>query len=147
MSQEIKFNKNEQSSNFIQAKVDIKSEEIVFVYISYFSTIKTTSYAMKDFSTNIIYTDFNFQEWRLVNDEPNSKDISKLMEEHYNTEEKKTKRSTSDSDSINLREINHGCNVEFFYIKEELLEMLIYSIYYKQISVEKKEKIYKEEKQ
>ncbi|KAG4082188.1 hypothetical protein H8356DRAFT_1754301 [Neocallimastix lanati (nom. inval.)] len=38
--------------------------------------------------------------------------------------------STSDSDSINYREINRGCNIETFYIKEELLEKLIYSICY-----------------
>ncbi|KAG4108353.1 hypothetical protein H8356DRAFT_1365200 [Neocallimastix lanati (nom. inval.)] len=65
-----------------------------FIYISYFSTIKTTSYASnkkkseKDFSTNIIYADFNLREWRLVNDEPNSEDISKQMDNHYRIEER-----------------------------------------------------------
>ena len=41
-----------------------------------------------------------------------------------------SKCSTSDSGSINFREVNRGCNIESFYIKEELLEMLIYSICY-----------------
>jgi len=40
-----------------------------------------------DFSTNIIYADFNFREWKLVNDEPNSENISKQMDDHYSTEE------------------------------------------------------------
>ena len=220
-----------------------------FVYISYFSTIKTTSYASnkkkseKDFSTNIIYADFNFRKWRLVNNEPNSEDISKQMDDHYRTVERNRKKdrykyvyilcndltlrycdlkknlnfnfkeeepstsnistsngstskcstsecttskcssskcstskcstsecstsecstsecSTSDSDSINYREINRGCNIETFYIKEELFEKLIYSICYddmekklssiripnyKVISEKDLEKFYKEE--
>ncbi|KAG4084028.1 hypothetical protein H8356DRAFT_1016547 [Neocallimastix lanati (nom. inval.)] len=141
-----------------------------FVYISYFSTITTSSYASnkkkseKDFSTNIIYADFNFREWRLVNDEPNSEDISKQMDDHYRIVERNRKKdrykyvyilcndltlrycdlkknlnfnfkeeepsTSNDSDSINYREINRGCNIETFYIKEELLEKLIYSICY-----------------
>ncbi|KAL6590731.1 hypothetical protein U3516DRAFT_855866 [Neocallimastix sp. 'constans'] len=185
-----------------------------FIYISYFSTIKTTSYAsnkkksVNDFSTNIIYADFNLREWKLVNEELNSENISKQMDDHYSTEEgnrtkdrykyvymlcndltlrycdlkknlnfnfKKQKRSTSkrstskrstskrsisDSGSINFREVNRGRNIESFYIKQELLEKLIYSICYddmekklssicipnsKEISIEKMEKIYKEE--
>ncbi|KAL6588785.1 hypothetical protein U3516DRAFT_861916 [Neocallimastix sp. 'constans'] len=185
-----------------------------FIYISYFSTIKTTSYASnkkkseKDFSTNIIYADFNLREWKLVNEELNSENISKRMDDHYSTEEgnrtkdrykyvymlcndltlrycdlKKnlnfnfikqkrstskrstskrstSKRSTSDSGSINFREVNRGRNIESFYIKQELLEKLIYSICYddmekklssicipnsQEISIEKMEKIYKEE--
>ncbi|KAG4081972.1 hypothetical protein H8356DRAFT_1019729 [Neocallimastix lanati (nom. inval.)] len=141
-----------------------------FVYISYFSTITTSSYASnkkkseKDFSTNIIYANFNFREWRLVNDEPNSEDISKQMDDHYRIVERNRKKdrykyvyilcndltlrycdlkknlnfnfkedepsTSNDSDSINYREINRGCNIETFYIKEELLEKLIYSICY-----------------
>ncbi|KAG4086016.1 hypothetical protein H8356DRAFT_1434925 [Neocallimastix lanati (nom. inval.)] len=185
-----------------------------FIYISYFSTIKTTSYASnkkkseKDFSTNIIYADFNLREWKLVNEELNSENISKRMDDHYSTEEgnrtkdrykyvymlcndltlrycdlkknlnfnfKKqkrstskrstskrstSKRSTSDSGSINFREVNRGRNIESFYIKQELLEKLIYSICYddmekklssiripnsQETSIEKMEKIYKEE--
>ncbi|KAL6588826.1 hypothetical protein U3516DRAFT_861717 [Neocallimastix sp. 'constans'] len=240
-----------------------------FIYISYFSTITTSSYASnkkkseKDFSTNIIYADFNFRKWRLVNNEPNSEDISKQMDDHYRTVERNRKKdrykyvyilcndltlrycdlkknlnfnfkeeepstsnistsngstsniftsngstsnistsngstskcstsecttskcstsecttskcstsecttskcstsecSTSDSDSINYREINRGCNIETFYIKEELFEKLIYSICYddmekklssiripnyKVISEKDLEKFYKEE--
>ncbi|KAG4082384.1 hypothetical protein H8356DRAFT_1386389 [Neocallimastix lanati (nom. inval.)] len=185
-----------------------------FIYISYFSTIKTTSYAsnkkksVNDFSTNIIYADFNLREWKLVNEELNSENISKQMDDHYSTEEgnrtkdrykyvymlcndltlrycdlkknlnfnfKKqkrstskrstskrstSKRSTSDSGSINFREVNRGRNIESFYIKQELLEKLIYSICYddmekklssiripnsQETSIEKMEKIYKEE--
>jgi len=196
-----------------------------------------------DFSTNIIYADFNFREWKLVNDEPNSEDISKQMDNHYRIEERNrikdrhkyvyilcndltlrycdlkknlnfnfkeeepstsnistsngstskcstsecttskcssskcstskcstsecstsecstSECSTSDSDSINYREINRGCNIETFYIKEELFEKLIYSICYddmekklssiripnyKVISEKDLEKFYKEE--
>ena len=185
-----------------------------FVYISYFSTITTSSYAsnkkksVNDFSTNIIYADFNLREWKLVNEELNSENISKRMDDHYSTEEgnrtkdrykyvymlcndltlrycdlkknlnfnfKKqkrsiskrstskrstSKRSTSDSGSINFREVNRGRNIESFYIKQELLEKLIYSICYddmekklssiripnsQETSIEKMEKIYKEE--
>jgi len=43
--------------------------------------------SVNDFNTNIIYADFNFREWRLVNDEPNSEDISKQMDDHYSIEE------------------------------------------------------------
>ncbi|KAG4092409.1 hypothetical protein H8356DRAFT_1294544 [Neocallimastix lanati (nom. inval.)] len=69
------------------------------------------------------------------------------MDDHYSTEEgnrtndcykykhstskcSTSKCSTSDSGSINFREVNRGRNIESFYIKEELLEMLIYSICY-----------------
>ncbi len=140
-----------------------------FVYISYFSTIKNTSYAsnkiksVNDFSANIIYADLTFQEWRLVNDRPDSRNISKLMEDHYYTEEakrsktrykyvymlcndftlryrdfkanlnsnfKKQNRSTTKSKSKNLREINRGRNITSFYVKQDLMEMFIYSICY-----------------
>ncbi|KAL6611807.1 hypothetical protein U3516DRAFT_871082 [Neocallimastix sp. 'constans'] len=63
-----------------------------FVYISYFSTIKTTSYASN--------------KKKLVNDEPNSEDISKQMDNHYRIEERnrikdQEEPSTSNSSTSN----------------------------------------------
>jgi len=168
-----------------------------FIYISYFSGIKNTSYAsnkkrsVEDFSSNIIYTDLEFKKWMTLNDTSYSKDISNLMKEHYdavvenplkdrykyvyllcndftlryrdlknylnfNAKKKKKKKTTSN----NLRDINRGRNIKSFYKKEELMEVMIYSICYddiekklssfpiegyKQVSAEKMEEICKEE--
>jgi len=87
------------------------------------------------------------------------------LKNNLNFNFKKQNRSTSkcstiDSGFINFREVNRVHNIESFYIKEELLEMLINSICYdnmekklssfripnyQETSVEMMEKIYKEE--
>ncbi|KAG4082044.1 hypothetical protein H8356DRAFT_1438059 [Neocallimastix lanati (nom. inval.)] len=204
---------NEQLSYFIHAKVDIKSEEIVSLnnklqnanmtreaynqIIKYSHTEKLfiLRYALqKDFSTNIIYADFNFRKMEVETVETKSQtrfrykyvyilcndltlrycDLKKNLNFNFKEEEPSTSNISTSNGSTSIFYfkwfyfkstsnvllqmfyfrleiiVNRGCNIETFYIKEELFEKLIYSICYDDmeknlISEKDLEKFYKEE--
>jgi len=129
-------------------------------YISYFSCIKSTSYAsnkkrsINDFNHMIIYSDKYFKNWKPLKDSK-LKELSVVFQNHYNKETSKrinhrmkyvyilcndfTLRyrdlrndlnfySKKNTTFKNLRNINRGRNINNFYDKKELIEMLIYSI-------------------
>jgi len=60
-------------------------------YISYFSTIKSTSYAsnkkrnLNDFTDNIIYSNYPYEKWNKLN-KNNLSAIATLMQNHYDDE-------------------------------------------------------------